>query len=80
MELEIVNGYSIIARATDRNGQLLILAVKQFREGHGMRHWEFEYVTAWHVPGEPFWNAGHYHSGHNSLSRAVEDFNSRVTL
>jgi hypothetical protein len=80
MELEKVNGFSVIARAFDRNGQSLILAVRRFSPNLVAGKWEFEYVTAWHNRGETFWHAGNYHSGTNGLDRAIEDFHSRVTL
>ena len=73
MELETVNGFVVIARAFDRNGQSLILAARR----HSIL--DFEYVTAWHSAGAKEWVAGHYHSGYSGLDRAIEDFKARVT-
>lgn len=75
MELEIVNGFAIVKREFDRNGQSCILAVRRLSHNR-----QFEYVTAWHVPGDSQWWAGHYFDGHSGLENALSDFNSRVTL
>lgn len=72
MELEMVNGFTVIAREFDRNGHPVILAVKpsiSHKSG-------FEYVSAWHSPGDKEWYNGHYNGSYFS---AFRDFNSRVT-
>lgn len=71
-KLEMVNGFTVVAREFDRNGHPVILAVKpsiSHKSG-------FEYVTAWHSDGEKEWWAGHYFGTFGSAAR---DFNFRVT-
>jgi hypothetical protein len=55
--MEIVNGYTVVARKGVHllgMGSTLILAVRESPYGG------FEYVTAWHVPGDSHWVSGHY--------------------
>jgi hypothetical protein len=74
MELETLNGFSVIARAFDRNGQMIILAVRNRGEdGTGI---EFEYVNAtMGNRGDRFWHHGRYS---NSWLSAFSDFQQRV--
>jgi hypothetical protein len=71
--MEIVNGFTIVARSFDQNGHPVILAAKD-----SISHESgFEYVTAWHWPGNKEWWAGHYFS---SFDNATSDYRQRVTL
>lgn len=73
--METVNGFTIVARAFDRNGQMCILGVRN-RGGDGTG-FEFEYVTAWQGNrGDSFWHSGHYS---NSWLTAFSDFQQRVS-
>lgn len=70
--METVNGFTIIARAFDRNGHSVILAVRESLSHPG----GFEYVSAWHNAGDNQWWAGHY-SG--SYITAFSEFQQRVS-
>lgn len=72
-ELEMVNGFTIIARAFDRRGRWVILAVR--RRGEDGTPFEFEYVTAYHNRGDSFWDAGRYS---NSWMTAFDGFSQEV--
>jgi hypothetical protein len=69
-----VNGFTIIASAFDRNGQIIIFGVRE--RGENENGPEFEYVNA--MMGnrdDSFWHQGNYS---NSWLTAFSDFQQRV--